>query len=287
MALFLARGGGMQRGECRSLVNELATVDLTPARAEKTRAAWLRAHGEMADLLLNRLSHHGAVEVGGDVARLTPLAMWQMREELADTMEIPLLPAAAQMTAADLVAFGVDAPKDELVREQQAWLEVRPAAEAARELLRVAADGGPAERMTGASLATAVGVAAEPLWRAALDDPVLGAYAKVALNQIAGHDPTADPLPGLEIGPDEAASMLGDTLMAMSEAIEGEELADVVCQAVRPGREEQLFELMWRSANPAARLSLDVLGRLHPDKRIAKAARKAAHKARSRAGSRY
>ena len=285
MALFLARGEGMRRGECRSLMNELATVDLTPADAAKA-AAWFRAHGEMADLLLDRLSHHGAVEVDGDVARLTPLAIWQLREELADTVDIPLLPAATQMTAADLVAFGVDAPKDELAREQQAWLAVRPAAEAARELLRVAADGGPAERMTGASLATAVGVAAEPLWREALDDPVLGVYAKVALNQIAGHDPTADPLPSLEIGPDEAASMLGDTLMAMSEVIEGEELARVVRQAVRPGREEQLFELMWRSPNPAARLSLDVLGRLHPDKKIAKAARKAAHKARSRVGPR-
>ncbi len=286
MALFLARGEGMRRGESRSLLNELATVDLTAADAAKTRAAWLRAHGEMADLLLDRLSHHGAVEVDGDVARLTPLAMWQLREELADTIDIPLLPAAAQMTAADLVAFGVDAPKDELARERQAWLAVRPAAEAARELLRVAADGGPAERMTGASLVTAVGVAAEPLWREALDDPALEAYAKVALNQIAGHDPTDDPLPGLEIGPDEAASMLGDTLMAKSGVIEGEELAEVVRQAVRPGREEQLFDLMWRSANPAARQSLDVLGRFHPDKKIAKAARRAAHKARSRVGPR-
>jgi hypothetical protein len=286
VALFLARGEGMQRSDCSSLMNELATADLTPARARKTRSAWARAHGDMADLLLDRLSRHGAVEVDGDVARLTPLGMWQMRAELAQTVEIPLLPPIAEMTAADLVAFGTDAPEDELVRERQAWLAGRPAVDAARELLRVAADGGPAERMIGASLATAVGAAAEPLWREALGDPALGAYAKLALNQIAGHDPAADPLPGLEIGPDEVASMLGDTLMAMSDAVDGEELAETVRQAVPPGREDQVFELMWRSANPAARQSLEVLGRHHPDKKIAKAARKAAYKARSRAGPR-
>jgi hypothetical protein len=284
MALFLARSEGLQYGECRSLVNEFATADLTAARARKAQAAWVAAHGEMADLLLDQLSEHGAVERDGDVVRLTPLAMWQMREELADTVEIPLLPPPAEMTATDLVAFGADATEEELARERQAWLATRPAEDAARELLSVAAAGGPAERMMGAALATAVGAAAEPLWREALEDPALGSYAKVALNEIAGRDPAVDPLPGLEVGPGDAASMLSDTVLAMSDAIDGEELAMVVSQAVPRGREEELFELMWRSANPAAQQALGVLGRHHPDKKTAKAARKAAFKARSRSG---
>ena len=99
---------------------------------------------------------------------------------------------------------------------------------------------------------------------------------------IAGRDPAVDPLPGLEVGPDDAASMLSDTVLAMSDAIDGEELAIVVSQAVPRGREEEVFELMWRSANPAAQQALEVLGRHHPDKKTAKAARKAAYKARSR-----
>jgi hypothetical protein len=76
--------------------------------------------------------------------------------------------------------------------------------------------------------------------------------------------------------------MLSDTVLAMSDVIDGEELAIVVSQAVPRGREEEVFELMWRSANPAAQQALEVLGRHHPDKKTAKAARKAAYKARSR-----
>ncbi len=285
MALFLARGEGLPRGECRSVMNELATVDLSPSLARQALAAWTRAHGEMADLLLERWSDHGAVEVNDDVARLTALAMWQMCVELEDTVEIPLLPPAAEMTAADLVAFGLDAPEDELARELQTWLAGRPAVDAARELVKAAADGGPAERMVGTSLAMAVGEAAEPLWRETLDDALLGSYAKVALNQIAGHDPAVDPLPGLEIGPDEMASMLSDTIMAMSDALDGEDITDVLRRAIPPGDEEYAFGLMGRSANPASREALEVLGRHHPDKKIAKAARKASYRARSQAGT--
>ena len=47
-----------------------------------------------------------------------------------------------------------------------------------------------------------------------------------------------------------------------------------------------MFELMGRSGNPTALESLEMLGRHHPDKKIAKAARKAAHQARARGAGR-
>jgi hypothetical protein len=283
MALFLARGEGMPRSECRSLAHELATGELSPARARKARDAWNRAHGEMADLLLGRCRDHGAAEFDGDVVRLTPLALWQMCEQLADILEIPVLPPPAEMTAADLVAFGLEADSDELARERQAWLAGRPAADAARELLGVAAHGGPGERMMGASLAAAVGAAAEPSWRDALGDAALAAYARIALNEIAGHDPALDPLPGLEVGPEELVSVLADSIMATSGALDGADLAELVRGTVPSGQEEQVLELMGRSANPVVLDSLEILGRYHPDKKIAKTARKAAYRARTRA----
>jgi hypothetical protein len=70
----------------------------------------------------------------------------------------------------------------------------------------------------------------------------------------------------------------------MADAADADELAGVLREALPPGSEEQIFEVMWRSANPAARQALEVLGRQHPDKKVAKAARKAAHKAASQAG---
>jgi hypothetical protein len=57
----------------------------------------------------------------------------------------------------------------------------------------------------------------------------------------------------------------------------------LLSQAVPAGQEEQIIELMARSGHPAAGPALSALGRRHPDKRIAKAARKAAFKARARA----
>lgn len=284
MALFLAGDEGMPRGECRDLVREMATAELGGAPARTTWAAWTRAHGDMADVLLDRLAGHGAAELDGDVARMTSLGLWQMREELADITEIPLLPPAGEMTAADLVEFGLTASEPELERERQAWLATRPAADAARELLLVAAGGSAAERMIAASLATSAGAAAEPAWREVLDHPALGAYARLGLNQIAGHDPAADPLPGLEVGPDDLVALLADAVAAASDEGSGEELAATLGQVVPPGQEEQVIGLMWRSAHPAAGPALEALGRHHPDKKIAKAARKAAFKARSRSG---
>ena len=80
--------------------------------------------------------------------------------------------------------------------------------------------------------------------------------------------------------------MLADAIMGTSGALDGAYLAGVLSGSVPSGDEEQVFELMGRSANPTALDSLDVLGRHHPDKKIAKAARKAAHKARTRGAGR-
>jgi hypothetical protein len=253
IALFVARWAGLPRDECRSLVSELAVAEMSAAAGRRALAAWTRAHGDPTDLLLGRLAGHGAVEVDGEVVRLSRLGMWQLREELAGVVDMPLLVPADEMTAADLVDFGLSAPEDELAAEQQAWLAARPAADAVRELLAVGASGGAAERMTAASLAQAAGPDGEPLWREALGNPVLCPYAKLALNELAGHDPAADPLPGLDLVAADAAWLLGDTVLAMADAADADELAGVLREALPPGSEEQIFEVMWRSANPAAR----------------------------------
>lgn len=130
--------------------------------------------------------------------------------------------------------------------------------------------GGPAQ------------AAGEPAWRDVLGHPELRPYAKLALNQIAGHDPASDPLPGMEVGPDDAVAMLGDIVAATAGQLTGAELTATLRQAVPAGQEEQVIERMWRSVHPAAVPALTALGRQHPDKKIAKAARKAAFKARSR-----
>jgi hypothetical protein len=44
------------------------------------------------------------------------------------------------------------------------------------------------------------------------------------------------------------------------------------------GQEQQMFDVMWRLDHPQVHEVLTSLGRKHPDKKIAKAARKAAFK---------
>jgi hypothetical protein len=49
-----------------------------------------------------------------------------------------------------------------------------------------------------------------------------------------------------------------------------------------PADAAQIFEVMARTGHPAASVVLTAIGQAHPDRQIAKAARKAAFKARSR-----
>ena len=54
-------------------------------------------------------------------------------------------------------------------------------------------------------------------------------------------------------------------------------------EAVPAGGEAALFDAMSRGVHPDAVAVLNHVGKYHPDKRVAKAARTAAHKAASRA----
>ncbi|MGW0860399.1 hypothetical protein ACWD3D_35365, partial [Streptomyces sp. NPDC002690] len=116
-----------------------------------------------------------------------------------------------------------------------------------------------------------------PALRAVLGDPELGGLARVWL---AEHGATDVPPP-----PESMVFWLAvDTLAAQLDA-DGEmaELQGLVEGLV--GRDGDFFDQVWRVDHPATAEVLDAMGRLHGDKKTAKEARKAAFKARSRAGS--
>jgi hypothetical protein len=280
--LFLARGEGVPLTELSEMIRETATAELLPDPARKTWKSWTRAHGDPARTLLARLEELGAVEIGGDVARLTPLAIWAMRQQLVDCgVDVPLLPPVDEMSVADLVAAADGSSEAEMAAEEAAWLKLRRPEDAANELLEVAAEGGPAARIYATSVATRIGAAAEPQWREALDRQQLRPYAKIALGVIAGVEPP-DFVPGLEPRPEDLAWLLTDVLAATSDALGPEEIGHQLREAVPPGQEQAVFEMMWRLPHPAAPDVLTLIGAHHPDKKIAKAARRAAFKASSR-----
>jgi hypothetical protein len=75
--------------------------------------------------------------------------------------------------------------------------------------------------------------------------------------------------------------MASRAIVAGSATAGADGVAAAVRQAAAPGSETVLFEQMWRSRHVIAEQALMTAGKLHPDKKVAKAARTASVKAAS------
>ena len=293
--LFLARREGLTIEEFAEVLWENAAgghdEDDEEAHEEiaEGRAEWEVAYGDAAALLLGKLTEVRAVSVDDDVVKLTPLALAALHEQLVEAgVEIPLLPqTAAELSGAELLAMAAGVTDTEFEEEVEGWTAARGADAAARELLELAVESEPGERMIAVAAVTSLGAAAEPAWRESLTVLELRAYAKVALAQLSGADLEGDgaDLPAeLEMTPEDLAWVATDllTLAIDEEFPDPEYLAVSFREAVPAGRESMLFDGMARSLHPDTVDVLEHLGEYHPDKQIAKAARSAAHKAASR-----
>ncbi|MER6332827.1 hypothetical protein ABT298_26600 [Streptomyces sp. NPDC001034] len=214
------------------------------------------------------------------MVRLTPLGAYGLRARLMEAgFEAPVVGELADKGADALLdgtaAFGPSAA----LAETELWLARHEPLAAARELLSAArgADaGGPLRRLRCQQALSLVGGEAEPALREVLDDPELGGLARVWLSErgaIGVPAPSQDLVFWLTV----------DTVAAQL-AAEGnsEEL-----RALVEGLAEQhsgFFAAAWRVDHPATADVLEAMGRLHPDKKVAKEARKAAFKARSQQG---
>ncbi|GKQ38272.1 hypothetical protein [Streptomyces sp. A012304] len=214
------------------------------------------------------------------MVRLTPLGQYGLRARLLEAgLQVPAVGDLADKGADALLdgsaSFGPRAAR----AETEQWLARRRPLDAARELLAAARgldEGAPLRRLRCQQALSLVGAPAEPAVREVLDDAELGGLARVWLSELGAADvpaPSEDLVFWLTI----------DTLAAQLDA-EGnsEEL-----QALVEGLAQQhsgFFAAAWRVEHPATADVLEAMGRLHPDKRIAKEARKAAFKARSQQG---
>lgn len=282
--VFLNRSEGLPVAELAEMLEETATADLSPRDADNAWQTWVGAHGNPAEVLLDRLAELGAVVIDDSEeevrVKTTPLANWSLRNQLVDSgVEVPLTPPVAEMDAQDLIESAQGSTEEELNAEAEAWFELHDPLEAVRELLDVARNGGPFERMFGTSLAAQAGPVAAPVWREMLDEPELRPYAKMALAQLEGVDLYEAPA-GLEMVLEDVAWMLTDVLATTIDS--PEEIAGQLKESIPPGQEDELFAVMWRLPHPDAADVLTAIGAHHPDGKIAKSARKAAFKASSK-----
>lgn len=214
------------------------------------------------------------------MVRLTPLGVYGLRARLLEAGFTA--PAAGDLAdeAADVLLdgtarFGRDAAR----AETEQWLGRREPLAAARELLAAArgADAGaPLRRLRCQQALTLVGAEAEPALREVLDDPELGGLARVWLSE---HGAADVPPPSQEM----VFWLTVDTLAAQLAAEGNSEELRALVEGLA-AQHGGFFAAAWRVDHPATAEVLDAMGRLHPDKKVAKEARKAAFKARSQHG---
>jgi hypothetical protein len=285
--LFTSRGEGTSPAELAEVFWADAAIDMTGAEAAVARAEWLAAYGDPVRLLLGQLAELDAITETEDAVHLTPLALAAMHERLVEAgVDIPLLPpTAAELTGAELLAMAEGVSEEDFYAESGAWAAARGADAAARELLGLAASGEPGERLLAVAAVARIGPGAAPAWRDSLDVLPLSGYARISLATLdRDGDGQADHAPDLEPSPADLAWMATD-LLALAcddEFPDADDLEVSLRETVSPGGEEALFDAMWRGVHPAAVAVLKHVGKYHPDKRVAKAARTAAHKAESR-----
>ncbi len=292
--LFLARREGLTADEFAEVLWENAAGghddDDEEAHAEiaEAREEWEAEYGDAARLLLDKLTETLAITEDGELIRLTPLALAALRDQLVEAgVDIPLLPqTAAELSGTELLAMAAGVTDAEFEAEADAWVAARGTGVSARELLELAAEAEPGERMLAVAAVTRIGAPAEPAWRENLAVPQVRAYAKVALAQLAGagDDAPADLPAELEMTPEDLAWVATDllTLAIDEEFPDPEYLAVSFREAVPAGREEMFFEGVVRGTHPDAPDVLAHLGDHHPDRQVAKAARTAVHKTASR-----
>ncbi|MFI2782087.1 hypothetical protein [Streptomyces sp. ALB3] len=215
------------------------------------------------------------------MVKLTPLGLYGVRERMLEAgVDAPAVGDLADK-GADVLLDGIAYYPEEAARtEVGLWLgrrEAEGAESAAAELLGAARGAdlrAPLRRLHCQQALALVGPEAEPAVRAVLDDPELGGLARVWLAERGAADVPAPPETMIFwLAVDTIAAQLdadGD-LDELQELVEG-----------LSGQHSGFFDQAWRVEHPATPEVLEAVGRLHRNRKIAKEARKAAFKARSR-----
>ncbi|WP_432007489.1 hypothetical protein [Streptomyces parvus] len=216
------------------------------------------------------------------MVKLTPLGLYGVRARMLEAgVDAPAVGDLAGKGADALLDGIAHYPESAARAEVKLWLAgyADGAVPAAAELLAAARgtdEGGPLRRLHCQQALALAGPEAEPAVRAVLGDRELGGLARVWLAERGAADVPAPP-------EDMIFWLAIDTIAAHLDA-DGEldELQGLIegLSAQHSG----FFDEVWRVDHPATADVLEAMGRLHSDKKAAKDARKAAFKARSRAG---
>ncbi|MGW6916608.1 hypothetical protein ACWGB8_22695 [Kitasatospora sp. NPDC054939] len=216
------------------------------------------------------------------LVRLNPLGQYAIRQWLLeDGYDAPLVGELAGGDAAELLRAVCEASNVLPDEELRVWITGREPVGAARELLAAARGTdayAPMRRMLAHSALVMIGADAEPAVREVLDDPELGGGARAWLD--------ARGLPGVP-APERSMALwtVVDTFAAqlLDSGGDAELLRELIAGLPVTDNPASYFGELWRVDHPYTADVLDAVGELHLDRTVAKEARKAAFKARSKA----
>ena len=227
------------------------------------------------------LADLGVVELGteeddeaGLTVTLSPIGVWAVRDRLsARGWRVPVLGSSAEGGAAAVLAVLADYDAEDGEAEIAAWLGRRSPEQAAEELTEAASQGSPGLRGAAFAVMDRVGAAAVPAVRRALANPVLRPHAAVWLRE---HGEEAI------LSRADSAWLLVDLGAGLLEEAAPEDVVAELLPELPPHAQANLVAGLWRVEHPAVTELLTTLSDHHPEPDVAKAARKAAFKARSR-----
>lgn len=254
------------------------TQELAEAAAELDEElgadAW-EAAGDPLAPAIDWLVGYGMVEVQGRTLSLTPLGTEGVVHLVDDAdIEVDARPAIESMSAHELLALSAELPEEEADAEFAAWMRLREPAKAAEELLEAAAEdeNDALIRVQAASVVGTLDEAAIPAWQAALKQPSLRPYAATHLSQL-GVEGAPEPTP------DDTHWLILD-MWTISAGLGRSEFVTSL-QDIGPDMVNNLLEVIWKIPHAHVEELLDLISQVHPDKQVAKAARRALYKARS------
>ena len=229
---------------------------------------------------LETLADLGVVDLGSDeeagvlTVGLSRLGTWGVYRRLrARGWQLPVAGQLAQDRAAVLLGALADYDAEQGEAEIAAWLALRGPADAAAELMEAARQGSPGLRGAAFAVLDRVGEDAIPPVRSALADPVLRPHAVVWLRD---HGEQAEFCRG------DQEWLLVDLGAGLLEEAEPEDVVAELLPDLPSGGQAKLVAGLWEVGHPGLIGLLTALGSHHHDPAVAKAARKAAFKARSR-----
>jgi hypothetical protein len=232
---------------------------------------------------LELLADLGVVELGADsddddeaglTVTLSPIGLWAVRDRLQQRgWRVPVLGGSADGGAAGVLAVLADYDAEDGEAEIAAWLARRNPEQAAEELTEAASQGSPGLRGAAFAVMDRVGAAAVPTVRRALANPVLRPHAAVWLRE---HGEEAG------LSREDSAWLLVDLGAGLLEEAAPDDVVAELLPDLPPHAQADLVAGLWRVEHPAVTELLTTLSDHHPEPDVAKAARKAAFKARSR-----